>query len=231
MYEKYIGEYWRTLRRHVKSSSRPKSYVWPFTLNPRQLGGIARAGLLGEVAHIGLCAQPVLHRCLERVAVDTQPRPNPPQPAHMHFIPSPSPFLCVVRGPQLGQSQEPPGRPPHGGALAECSSAHQLTTSPPLALLSLSKSKKSQKTFVWDPWCPFHTTWKNETAFSHVYRENRTWYQPNAWQFSRMYPRFSIHNHSKSRNTWRKQDYIKHVGNIHYIVTYFRIKVIKLSKN
>lgn len=100
--------------------------------------------------------------------------PTPLSPAHMHFIPSPSPFLCVVRGPQRGQSQEPPGRPPHGGAVAERSSAHQLTTSPPLALLSLSKSKKSQKTFVWDPWCPFHTTWKNETAFSHVYRENRT---------------------------------------------------------
>lgn len=110
MYEKYIGEYWWTLRRHAESSSRPKSYVPPFTLNPRQLGGIARAGLVGEVAHIGLSAQPVLHRCLERVAVDTQPHPNPPQPgSHAFYSQSKPVSLCGARasaGTVPGASRE-----------------------------------------------------------------------------------------------------------------------------
>ena len=155
---------------------------------------------------------------------------TPLSQANMYFLAIPNPFLWGAWDSQLRHSQKPPGRPPYGGALAESFPAHWLYfTSSPAFYISI-KSNKSQKSFAQDLWYPLHSIRKNETEFSYENRENRTWYKTTAWQFNRICPRFSIHNHSKSRKNWRKQNYIKCVRNIHCIVTYFRIKVIKLSE-
>lgn len=150
--------------------------------------------------------------------------------AHMRFLAIPNLFLWGAGGSQLKHSLEAPGRPPYLGALAESFPAHwQYFSTPSPAFTLPTKSNKSQKSFAQDLWYPLHSTWKNETEFSYENRENKTWYKTTAWQFNRICPRFSIHKHSKSRKNWRKQNYIKCVRNIHCIVTYFRIKLIKFK--